>query len=318
MKETKKAKPFIKWPGGKGALIEQLENKLPADFDEYKSVTYIEPFIGGGAMLFHMLQNHLNITHAIINDVNSNLINCYEAVRDVPEYLIDRLKYLENKYHAMNMQEKKNLFMQWRTIYNNPKKPCDMTSLIEKSALFIALNKTCFNGLYRVNSSGDFNTSFGKNDKACICDAETIRRDSDLLQDVEINCGDYEHVLDDIDDNHEVFFYFDPPYRPLTRTSSFNHYDKNGFDDEEQRRLKIFCDRINGNGYSFMLSNSDGLTNGGTDDFMDRLYSDYRIDRVNAGRCINSDPAKRGKISEILVRNYDKTRENEIKEIKLF
>ena len=316
MKERKFiAKPFIKWAGGKGRLLDQIERKLPADFDEWKEVTYIKPFIGGGSMLFHMLQNHPNITHAVTNDINVNLINCYKAVKEVPEQLIEQLKEFEQKYLSLELKEQKQLFLSWRESYNNIRISDD---IVKKSVLFIALNKTCFNGLYRVNSSGNFNTSFGKNLKPCICDAETIRRDSDLLQDVEIDCGDYEQTLEDIDARHKIFFYFDPPYRPLNKTSSFNHYDKGGFDDEEQKRLKRFCDKIDRKGFSFMLSNSDGKTNGGTDDFMDKLYSDYHIDRVSIGRCINSDPAKRGKITEILVRNYDNIKENKFKEIKLF
>ena len=316
MKENKfTAKPFIKWAGGKGMLIEQIERKLPADFDEWKEVTYIEPFIGGGSMFFHMLQNHPNITHTVINDINVNLIDCYKAVKEIPKQLIKQLKEFEQEYLSLELKEQKQLFLSWRELYNNIRISDD---IITKSALFIALNKTCFNGLYRVNSSGNFNTSFGKNLKPCICDAETIRRDSDLLQNVEITCGDYKKVLENIDNRHKIFFYFDPPYRPLNKTSSFTHYDKEGFDDSEQKRLKGFCDRINEDGYSFMLSNSDGKTNDGTDDFMDKLYSDYHIDRVSIGRCINSDPAKRGKITEILVRNYDNIKENKFKEIKLF
>ncbi len=315
MKERKFiAKPFIKWAGGKGRLLVQIERKLPADFDEWKEVTYIEPFIGGGSMLFHMLQNHPNITHAVINDINVNLINCYKAVKEVPEQLIEQLKEFEQKYLSLELKEQKQLFLSWRELYNNIQISDD---IVKKSVLFIALNKTCFNGLYRVSSSGKFNTSFGKNEKPCICDAETIRRDSDLLQSVEIHCGDYEKVLEDIVTS-QAFFYFDPPYRPLNKTSSFNHYDKGGFDDSEQKRLKGFCDRINEDGYSFMLSNSDGKANGGTDDFMDKLYSDYQIDRVSIGRCINSDPTKRKKITEILVSNYDRKKTDNFKEIELF
>ena len=183
-----KAKPFIKWVGGKGQLIEQLDALLPSDFDKLEDVTYIEPFVGGGAMFFYMLQRYSNIKHAIINDINQNLTNCYWAVKDFPEQLIKSLSIIESEYLALqNDEERRSFFMKCRDSYNGKK-----NDFIENATLFIFLNKTCFNGLYRVNKKGLFNVPFGKYKNPKICDSETIRKDSELLQKVEILNGDFE------------------------------------------------------------------------------------------------------------------------------
>lgn len=167
--------------------------------------------------------------------------------------------------------------------------------------MFFFLNRTCFNGLYRVNKKGLFNVPFGKYAHPSICNPETIRNDSELLQKVEIVNGDFETTLEHARGN--TLFYLDPPYRPLSNTSSFNDYAKETFNDDAQIRLKAFCDRINDAGYKFMLSNSDG-----EDNFFDRLYESYAIDRVWASRSVNSNPSKRGKITEIVVHNYKETK----------
>jgi len=297
----RKAKPFIKWAGGKGQLIEQLEDLLPADFDNWDDVTYIEPFVGGGAMLFYMLQAHPNITHAVINDINPKLTACYEIIRDFPQQLIDSLSNIQEEYYALEDEEtKKDFFLRCRTEFNG-----DIDRL-RMSTLFIFLNRTCFNGLYRENKKGDFNVPFGKYLFPTICDADTILADSELLQNVEIMTGDYQQTR--LRAYGNTFFYFDPPYRPLSNTSSFNDYTKQPFNDEAQVRLKEFCDMINQDGHTFMLSNSDCLGKDGKDRFFDDLYAEYRIDRVWAKRNVNSIASKRGKLTEILVHNYLKTK----------
>jgi len=297
----RKAKPFIKWAGGKGQLIEQLEDLLPADFDNWDDVTYIEPFVGGGAMLFYMLQAHPNITHAVINDINPKLTACYEIIRDFPQQLIDSLSNIQEEYYALEDEEtKKDFFLRCRTEFNG-----DIDRL-RMSTLFIFLNRTCFNGLYRENKKGDFNVPFGKYLSPTICDADTILADSELLQNVEIMTGDYQQTR--LRAYGNTFFYFDPPYRPLSNTSSFNDYTKQPFNDEAQVRLKEFCDMINQDGHTFMLSNSDCLGKDGKDRFFDDLYAEYRIDRVWAKRNVNSIASKRGKLTEILVHNYLKTK----------
>ena len=296
------AKPFIKWVGGKSQLIEQLDAQLPADFDSLEDVTYIEPFVGGGAMLFYMLQHYPNINHAIINDINPDLTTCYRTVRDNPKELIASLQDIENTYFSLNTEEaRKEFFMVVRNRYNE--KNLDP---IENTTKFFFLNKTCFNGLYRVNKKGLFNVPFGRYSNPTICNPETILKDSELLQRVEILNGDFEETFKYAQGN--TLFYFDPPYRPLSDTSSFNNYTKEAFNDDAQIRLKKYCDRINDAGFKFMLSNSDGKSVNGEDNFFDVLYAAYQIERVLASRSINSNPNKRGELTEILVRNYADTK----------
>ena len=293
-----KAKPFIKWVGGKGQLIEQLEALLPADFAERENVTYIEPFVGGGAMLFYMLQTYPNIKSAVINDINPDLTLCYQVVRDNPTELIKSLKDIQAEYHALLTEEdRKMFFLEQRNSFNTKS-----LNSIENCTLFFFLNRTCFNGLYRVNKSGKFNVPFGKYSTPTICDAKTIYADSKLLQKVEIMTGDFEQTFAKINGN--TFFYFDPPYRPLSNTSSFNDYSKEDFNDDAQIRLKLFCDKLNEVGVDFMLSNSDCLGKNSTDRFFDDLFIDYKIERVWATRSVNAIATKRGKLTEIVVNNY--------------
>ena len=296
------AKPFIKWVGGKGQLIEQLDAQLPADFGNWEDVTYIEPFVGGGAMLFYMLQRYPNIRHAIINDVNPDLTTCYRTVRDMPEELITSLMDIQNAYNALETEEgRKDFFFAVRDRYNE--KNLDP---LENTTKFFFLNRTCFNGLYRVNKKGLFNVPFGKYTNPQICDPKTIRKDSELLQHVEILTADFEATFDYAQGN--TLFYFDPPYRPLSDTSSFNDYAKEAFNDDAQIRLKEYCDRINEAGFHFMLSNSDCKGKNEENNFFDMLYGAYHIERVWASRNINSNPSKRGKLTEILVHNYEETK----------
>jgi len=299
---TTKAKPFIKWVGGKGQLIEQLEAMLPADFDNWDNATYIEPFVGGGAMLYYMLQQHPNIKRAVINDINSDLITCYKTVRDNVEQLISALHEIQEQYYTLqDMEAKREMFIAVRERYNE--KNLDP---IENTTKFFFLNRTCFNGLYRVNKKGLFNVPFGKYMQPQICDAETLRADSDLLKRVIILEGDFENTLNYAQE--KSLFYFDPPYRPLSDTSSFNDYTKEAFNDDSQVRLKIFCDQVVAAGHCFMLSNSDCKGKNETDNFFDVLYADYYIDRVLASRNVNANGAKRGKISELLIHNYLNTK----------
>lgn len=294
-----KAKPFIKWVGGKGQLIEQLKTLLPADLAERENVTYIEPFVGGGAMLFYLLQTYPNITSAVINDINSDLTLCYRVVRDHPTELINSLDEIQAEYYSLTSEEaRKEFFLRQRERFNTGTR-----NEIDNTTLFFFLNRTCFNGLYRVNKSGKFNVPFGRYTMPTICDAETICADSELLQKVEIMTGDFEQTFAKADGNS--FFYFDPPYRPISSTSNFRDYTKEDFDDDSQIRLKKFCDRLDRIGVNFMLSNSDCLGKDGVDRFFDDLFIDYRIERVWASRNVNALASKRGKLSELLIRNYE-------------
>ena len=301
-----KAKPFIKWVGGKGQLLEQLEALLPADFDNWDNATYIEPFVGGGAMLFHMLQKHPNIKRAVINDINHDLVVCYQTVRDNVEQLIPSLRDIEGQYHALtDMDAKREMYMKVRSRYNEKN-----LNPIENTTLFFFLNRTCFNGLYRVNRKGVFNVPCGKYMTPLICDEATLRADCELLKRVEILEGDFVRTFDFAQE--QTLFYFDPPYRPLSDTSSFNDYTKDAFNDDSQVRLKEYCDMVSGQGCKFMLSNSDCKGKNEEDNFFDVLYGAYQIDRVMASRNVNANAAKRGKITEILVRNYTNIKENQL------
>ena len=292
------AKPFIKWAGGKTQLLTQFENILPHNLEEAEHFTYIEPFVGGGAMLFHMLQKYTNIGRVIINDINPNLITAYRVIRDTPERLITDLKMLQREFRQNSNEEaRKEYFLRIRKSYNE-----DTHNDVTNTAMFIFLNRTCFNGLYRVNSKGYFNVPFGKYTNPTICDEELLLEDSKILQNVEILCGDYTLIERYVDNN--TFIYFDPPYRPLSTTSSFTSYAKENFDDTEQTRLAHFFARLSRYGCKMMLSNSDCCAQNPNDTFFENLYGNFIIDKVHASRFVNAIPSKRGKLTEILVRNY--------------
>lgn len=295
------AKPFVKWAGGKGNLLQKLEALLPTDFDDLESVTYIEPFVGGGAMLFHMLQRHKCIRRAVINDINADLIRCYQLIANSPQILIDRLKNIENNYYSMDFPARKELFYAYRDQYNSEGIHPD-----ERAALFIFLNHTCFNGLYRVNAAGKFNVPYGRYKKPVICNKEVIMADHRLLNSVELiirQPGDYKLVRQNLSRNHPNFVYFDPPYRPLNDTSSFREYSNNPFDDIQQEELKVFCDRLSNQNCLIMLSNSDSKTENG-DSYFEKLYQGYRFERIMAPRFINANGEKREKLAEVVIRNY--------------
>ena len=292
------AKPFIKWAGGKTQLLTQFENILPHNLEEAEHFTYIEPFVGGGAMLFHMLQKYTNIGRVIINDINPNLITAYRVIRDTPERLITDLKMLQREFRQNSNEEaRKEYFLRIRKSYNE-----DTHNDVTNTAMFIFLNRTCFNGLYRVNSKGYFNVPFGKYTNPTICDEELLLEDSKILQNVEILCGDYTLIERYVDNN--TFIYFDPPYRPLSTTSSFTSYSKENFDDTEQTRLAHFFARLSRYGCKMMLSNSDCCAQNPNDTFFENLYGNFIIDKVHASRFVNAIPSKRGKLTEILVRIY--------------
>lgn len=297
---TIKAKPFLKWAGGKTQLLPTIDAHLPEGFVYQDEVTYIEPFVGGGALVFHMLQKYPNISKAIINDKNSRLINAYITIRNNPWALIENLRILQKEYRSRGSVDScQNFFLEIRSAFNSTNH-----SNIEDAAFMLFLNRTCFNGLYRENSKGVFNVPFGRYTDPTICDEELIITDSELLQNVTILNGDFSQVEKYIDGN--TFVYFDPPYRPLSATSNFNSYTKDAFNDEEQERLCDFFKRISHLGCSALLSNSDGTAVNPTDTFLLDLYKNFYIEHVNAKRAINSNGAKRGLLTELLIRNYSK------------
>ena len=294
--DTYQAKPFIKWVGGKTQLLDDIKKSLPHNFSQRDGVTYVEPFVGGGAVLFWILQEYPNITRAIINDINTELICTYRVVKYDVESLIIELTQLQTEYLQLDAVARKKYFLVQRERFNG-----DNKTDIEMAALFIFLNRTCFNGLYRVNSKGKFNVPHGRYSNPKICDVETLRADSAILQRVEIMCGDFAQTGKYASDN--VLYYFDPPYRPLTETSAFTSYSKDGFDDAEQMRLRDFCSQITTRKSLFVASNSDPQNVDNGDDFFDHLYENFSIKRVSAARMINSRGNGRGAISEIMISN---------------
>lgn len=292
------AKPFLKWAGGKTQLISDIGKALPNALIQ-NNFTYIEPFVGSGAVLFWMLNNFPNLKKAVINDINQDLINTYQTIAKNPNELISVLKILQSEYHDLdgNDEKKKQYYYDKRALYNARKE-----EKISHSALFIFLNRTCFNGLYRVNRKNEFNVPMGSYKKPTICDTENLLAVSEALQKVEILCGDFEQTLPYAEEN--TLFYFDPPYKPLSETSSFNSYAKDEFNDEEQIRLRDFCSKLDKLNYHWILSNSDVKGKNAEDNFFDDLYAEFSIQRVNAKRSINANPEKRGLLTELLINNY--------------
>lgn len=289
------AKPFVKWAGGKSQLLEEIRRHYPSGIDRY-----CEPFVGGGAVLFDVLQK-FHLKEVLINDINGELINTYFQIKNNCESLIQQLSVLQERYGNSSLEENKLLFYEKRKRYNEIKVSGNELESLEKAALFIFLNKTCFNGLYRVNAKGLFNVPFNSARNPLICDRENLLSCSQVLQNVEMTVGDYSRCGDFI--NGRTFVYIDPPYRPLSQTAAFTSYSENGFSDKEQIELVHFVERIARKGAMFVASNSDPKNSNAEDDFFDELYKDFDIKRVSAVRAINSKGDRRGKMSELLISN---------------
>ena len=290
------AKPFIKWVGGKTQLLNEVKETLPRDFATRQQITYVEPFVGGGAVMFWILQAYPNIERAIINDINPELICTYRVIKEDVDALIDKLATIQAEYIPLNSEGRKDYFMRQRALFNTKQ-----TTPIETAALFIFLNRTCFNGLYRVNSKGEFNVPHGKYANPRICDADNLRACAKVLQKVEILCGDFSETGRYASPN--TLFYFDPPYKPITETSSFTSYAKEGFNDDEQIRLRDFCNQISQDKALFVASNSDPHNVNPREFFFDNIYNHFVIRRVSAARMINSDASGRGAVSELMISN---------------
>jgi len=294
------AKPFLKWAGGKRQLISEIESRLPPKISEMSM--YVEPFIGGGALLFHMLENY-DFKEIHISDINLELVLCYRQLQSSVEDVISSLEKLIDNFPD-ETEARSDFFYNIRELWNSN---LDIESMnddekSERVAQMIFLNKTCFNGLFRLNRSGKFNVPTGRYKKPSFPSSEALKEVSVALQSVTIHHGSYEECLKWVDGNS--FVYFDPPYRPLSKTSSFVSYSKGDFNDENQAGLASFVEVLDSKKVKFLLSNSDPKNTIPDDDFFDVLYSDFKIDRVFASRSINSNPEKRGKISELLIRNY--------------
>ena len=276
MKKIKLATPVLKWVGGKRQLLPEIKKRIP------RITSYYEPFLGGGAVLFA-----LQPKKAVVNDLNTELINVYKVISNNPEELIEELKKYNNDEET---------FYKIRNIDRN-KKEFENLSDIQRAARVIYLNKTCFNGLYRVNSLGEFNSPYGRYKNPNIVNDKTIMALNKYFNtaDIEFRNMDFEESIKDIPKG--AFVYLDPPYDPVSKTSNFTGYNESGFSDKEQIRIKKMCDELNKKGVKFLLSNS-------STDFIKDLYKDYTIEIVNAKRTINSKAEKRGEVEEVLIRNY--------------
>jgi len=278
MKKNPLVAPVLKWAGGKRQLLSEITKHIPEKFS-----TYYEPFLGGGAVLFDLQPNR-----AVVNDINEELINMYLVIRDNVDELIESLKQHRNEEEYYYMIRE----------LDRDKKKYNQLSNIEKASRIIFLNKTCYNGLFRVNSQGQFNVPFGRYKNPDIVNEATLKAVNNYLNRAKITfkCTDFEKAVKGI--RKGDFVYFDPPYDPVSDTSSFTGYDVNGFDHEEQIRLKKLCDKLDKQGVKFLLSNS-------ATDFILDLYKDYNITIVKARRPINSKGNKRGEVDEVLVKNYE-------------
>jgi DNA adenine methylase len=288
--KTTIAKPFLKWAGGKGQLLAEIDKRLPTELKNGQIDTYVEPFVGGGAVFFHIAQKYQHIKWFYLYDINPDLIRCYNEIKNNIDQVIKELGSLQQEYRRKRTRQK-DFYYQIRTEFNSECSP----------AKLIFLNKTCYNGLYRVNKAGLFNVPFGDYKNPTICNEDNLRSVSSVLQNAEIICCDFEKNKKYITKN--TFVYLDPPYRPLSPTAGFTSYSKENFGNEEQIRLAEFCKEINSRGAKFLLSNSDPKNENPKDHFFEDHYKEFTIERVKAIRAINCKSYGRGKISELLITN---------------
>jgi len=301
------AKPFLKWAGGKTQLLDELYKRLPSSLIQSGEIErYVEPFVGGGAFFFFLKRN-FKIKESFLIDINKELIIGYKVIQNNVNELIDELSSMEEKYLKLSEEQRKDFYYNIRDEYNRQKDNFDYVNYnldwVKRAADLIFLNKTCFNGLYRLNKKGEFNVPFGKYKNPTICDADNLIEVSKALENTEVICADFEESKKYIHKNTLV--YLDPPYRPLNNTSNFTSYNENGFDDDDQRRLAQFFKEMDKKGAYLILSNSDPKNEDVDDNFFDELYAGFIIERVKAKRYINSNGDKRGDISELIIRNYE-------------
>lgn len=290
-------KPFVKWAGGKKKVLAYIQDYYPFNNNITK---YVEPFVGGGAVLFDIL-NTFKLDEVYISDTNKELINAYKVIKKCPKDLIIVLTQLENEFIPHTKDWRLNFYNEIRKQYNNLKQLHTSGPDIMLAAYFVFLNKTCFNGLYRVNQKDEFNVPMGEYKKPNICNKDNILAVSKKLKNVIINCCDYRDTLKFINSN--TFVYLDPPYRPITKTSNFTTYTKEDFNDKDQENLAEYIKKIDVVGGKFLLSNSDPKNENINDDYFDMLYKGFNIKRIEVGRSINSNGSKRGKINELLIDN---------------
>jgi DNA adenine methylase len=288
------AKPFLKWAGGKKQILGQIRARYPEGLGKNLD-RYAEPFVGSGAVLFDVL-SHYSLSDVYISDINRELVTCYTMVRDRVEEVVTILGNIEKEYLPGTLSDRKQFYSKARDRFNSLRN--EITDGTEIASLFIFLNHTCFNGLYRVNSNGEFNVPMGRYKNPTICDARNLRAVSQALAGVTIAWAEYSQSSEFI--NSQTFVYIDPPYRPLSPTS-FTSYFKDSFGDSQQAELARFVDAIVDKGAYVLVSNSDPKNTEPMDNFFDELYVKHTIDRIKAVRIINSVASGRGAITELLI-----------------
>lgn len=298
-------KPFLKWAGGKQKLIKQIAQYLPKELDSGLIKKYVEPFIGGGAIFFWLAHKY-QIKELLISDINVELIVAYKTIQRNVEELIQELLEIEKKYLSLDENERSKCFYRIRDTFNNHRDTIDVceysTSWIKRTAQIIFLNKTCFNGLFRVNSKGEFNVPIGRYKKPSLFNSENLKSCANILQKTEIIQGDFYECEKFID--NRTLVYFDPPYRPISKTSNFTAYSQFVFDDSEQLRLCKYFRELDKKGAFLIQSNSDPKNTDEDNSFFEKAYDGYRIEKIQASRSINSKSKKRGSINELLIMNY--------------
>jgi DNA adenine methylase (dam) len=299
------ARPFLKWAGGKKQLLEEFDKRFPKSLLNGQINKYVEPFVGGGAVLFYVLQK-FEFDECHIYDANEELILVYSVVKNDVDSLIENLGVLQSSYLDLDEEGRKEFFYDIRTKFNENKSKIDFETYevdwVERASELIFLNRTCFNGLFRVNSKGEFNVPIGRYKNPKILDEDNLQNASLVLKNVIIHHGDFEDCESVVDER--TFVYFDPPYRPISKTSSFNSYSKDAFDDVSQIRLAKFYKKLHSKGAKLMLSNSDPKNENPDDHFFEDIYSEFKIERVPAKRMINANGNGRGSIKELIITNY--------------
>jgi DNA adenine methylase len=301
-----RSKPFLKWAGGKSQLLTTIENSLPNEIKKSRKIDkYFEVFVGGGALYFHLMNNY-EVKNSYLYDINPELILTYNVIKNNPKELIKLLSELQENYVPLEEDERKEYYLNIRSKFNEDLKEFNFDNYsdahVVRASQIIFMNKTCFNGLFRLNKKGEFNVPHGRYKNPLICDKKNIMTVSKTLKHTKITYGNYYDSEDLIDENSLV--YLDPPYRPLSKQSNFTTYAGFEFTDDDQIKLGNFYKRISNKGAKAILSNSDPKNVDINDNFFDDLYKDFKIDRVQAKRSINSNAKKRGLINEILVTNY--------------
>ena len=300
-----KARPFLKWAGGKRQLLPQIDQAFPSALKTGQLQRYVEPFVGSGAVFFYVAQTY-PVRELFIADINRELILAYRTIQLEVDTLIEALADLQARYLPLRLPDRKDFYYEQRDRYNAERSGINFASFqpawIVRTAQLIFMNKTCYNGLFRVNARGDFNVPFGRYKNPTICDAANLRAVSAILHRTQISQHGYAACASVIDGHSLV--YFDPPYRPLTRSANFTSYVPGNFNDTDQLALATFFRELDRRGAYLLLSNSDPTTTDPDDDFFDAAYRGFHIDRVPASRRINSRAEKRGPINELLIRNY--------------